>query len=55
MADRIITYGVPQAGTLCSADYVAMHPVLAELEMLQPDKFTPREALGFLYKIKGML
>lgn len=32
-----------------------LHPALAELESCQPDDLTPKQALEFLYKIRGFL
>ena len=32
-----------------------LHPVVAELESIQPDDLTPKQALELLYKIKQML
>ena len=32
-----------------------IHPVIAELESIQPDDLTPKQALEMLYKIKGLL
>lgn len=31
------------------------HPLLAEITQLQPDNFSPREALDYLYRLKGMV
>ena len=31
---------------------VELHPVVAELEIIQPDDLTPRQALDMLYKLK---
>jgi DNA mismatch repair protein MutS len=31
-----------------------LHPVLAELELIQPDDLTPREALEVLYRLKNL-
>jgi len=33
----------------------ALHPVVAELELIQPDDLTPREALEVLYKLKNKI
>ena len=33
---------------------VAMHPVVSELEIIQPDDLTPRQALEMLYKLKNI-
>jgi DNA mismatch repair protein MutS len=33
---------------------VAMHPVVSELEIIQPDDLTPRQALEMLYKLKKL-
>ncbi len=33
---------------------VAVHPVIAELEAIQPDDLTPRQALELLYKLKNI-
>ncbi|HEY9210275.1 MAG TPA: DNA mismatch repair protein MutS [Methylotenera sp.] len=33
---------------------VAMHPVVSELEIIQPDDLTPRQALEILYKLKNI-
>ena len=33
---------------------VALHPVVSELEIIQPDDLTPRQALEVLYKLKNM-
>lgn len=33
---------------------VALHPVIAELEMIQPDDLTPKQALELLYKLKEL-
>jgi DNA mismatch repair protein MutS len=30
------------------------HPVIAELETIQPDDLTPKQALEFLYQIKAL-
>jgi DNA mismatch repair protein MutS len=38
-----------------SSTEAAIHPVLIELETLQPDDLTPKQALEFLYKIKEIL
>ena len=34
---------------------VAIHPVLAELEAIQPDDLTPKQALKLLYQLKNSL
>ena len=31
------------------------HPVLSELELIQPDDLSPKQALDFLYQLKGLL
>jgi DNA mismatch repair protein MutS len=33
---------------------VAVHPVVSELEIIQPDDLTPRQALEMLYKLKNI-
>ncbi|MFZ3086643.1 MAG: hypothetical protein WA123_01105, partial [Methylotenera sp.] len=33
---------------------VELHPVVSELEIIQPDDLTPRQALEVLYKLKNM-
>jgi DNA mismatch repair protein MutS len=33
---------------------VALHPVVSELEIIQPDDLTPRQALEMLYKLKKL-
>jgi DNA mismatch repair protein MutS len=33
----------------------AQHPVIAELESMQADDLTPKQALDFLYKLKDLL
>lgn len=33
---------------------VAVHPVVSELEIIQPDDLTPRQALEILYKLKNI-
>lgn len=36
------------------AESLAEHPVLASLELLQPDDLTPKQALEWIYKLKNM-
>jgi DNA mismatch repair protein MutS len=48
----------PQADMFASAQTEAeppMHAAVAELEGLEPDELTPRQALDALYKLKGMV
>jgi DNA mismatch repair protein MutS len=33
----------------------SQHPVLSELESIQPDDLSPKQALDFLYQLKGLL
>ena len=33
----------------------AIHPVIAELEAIQPDDLTPKQALELLYQLKNRL
>ena len=33
---------------------VTVHPVVSELEIIQPDDLTPRQALDMLYKLKNI-
>ena len=41
--------------TSVEAPPVAAHPVIAELENIQADDLTPKQALDLLYKLRGML
>jgi DNA mismatch repair protein MutS len=34
---------------------VMVHPAVAELEVIQPDDLTPKQALEFLYKLKNII
>jgi DNA mismatch repair protein MutS len=34
---------------------VVSHPIVAELEAIQPDDLTPKQALEFLYQLKKLL
>ncbi|NOS97166.1 MAG: DNA mismatch repair protein MutS, partial [Methylotenera sp.] len=36
------------------AESLAEHPVIASLELLQPDDLTPKQALEWIYKLKNM-
>ena len=33
----------------------SQHPVVSELETIQPDDLTPKQALELLYQLKGLL
>ncbi len=37
------------------ASQVILHPVVAELEAVQPDDLTPKQALELLYKLKNLV
>ena len=48
----------PQADMFASAQTEAeppVHAAVAELEGLEPDELTPKQALEALYKLKGMV
>ena len=47
----------PQADMFVEAEpaEAPMHPVVAELDSLDPDDLTPKQALDALYKLKGLL
>ena len=41
--------------TIVEAAPIVVHPVVGELETIQPDDLTPKQALELLYKLKNII